>query len=69
MNESWVVFTLVIVASLLLQYDRGGGDVVEVAANWEQLIVLPRKPPSRIAIGYCKYVGICSTFMPVNVSD
>lgn len=54
MMESWVIFALVIVAALLLQYDRGGGDVVEVSRNWEQLISLPRKPPTRIAVGYCK---------------
>lgn len=54
MTGSWVIFTLVIVVALLLKYGYEGGDVVEVARNWEQLISLPNKPPSRIAIGYCK---------------
>lgn len=56
MMESWVIFALVIVAALLIQYDHGGGDVLEVSRSWEQLISLPRKPPSRIAIGYFKCV-------------
>ena len=56
MMESWIIFALVIVAGLLMQYDRGDGDVLEVSRSWEQLISLPRKPPSRIAIGYFKYV-------------
>lgn len=53
MSDGWVIFALVIAAGLLLQYDHGSGDVVEVSEKWEQLVSLPGKPPSRIAIGYC----------------
>ena len=52
MTESWAIFTLAIVAALLVNYDYGGGDIIKVSRRWEQLIFLPKKPHSRIAIGY-----------------
>ena len=58
-SESWVILALIIVTALLLHYDYGSGDVIEVSEKWEELIVLPRKPPSRIAIGYLS-VWICT---------
>ena len=58
MTERWTVLTLVIVVALLLKYYYGGGDVVEVSRRWDQLISLPRKPQSRIAIGYILNVDV-----------